>query len=205
VRRGDIDTLEGLGFFETEPYLTATSDIVALRVLEHQIGVQNEIAYVKFKGPFVLERMGHEDLIDAASWDALPPRAQSVLTRMLDELVERLLLVDAIAFEAPLAGTAGFEAWFEAQGVRDAQGRSLRELDLQTRLFKRPLSYLIYSEAFDGLPGYAKDYVYRRVASVLDGSDRSEAFAARSAEDRRAMRDILIATKPEFARYAAGG
>lgn len=205
VRRDDIDTLEGLGFFDAEPYLTAHSDIVALMVLEHQIGVQNRIAYVKFKAPFVLERTGHPGLIDAASWDELPPNAQGAVTRMLDALVERLLLVGAIDFAAPLEGTAGFETWFEAQGPRDAEGRSLRDLDLQTRLFEHPLSYVIYSDAFDGLPGFAKDYVYRRIAAVLDGSDRSEAFAGLSADERSALREILTATKPEFAPYAAGG
>ena len=200
VRLGNLDTLEGLAPLDIAPYRTNTSDIVALMVLEHQVSVQDQIAYVMFKAPFVLERTGHTDVVDAETWDALPPQAQTLLTRMLDELVDRLLLVDAIELDEPIAGTAGFEAWFESQGPRDEQGRSLRELDLQGRLFRRPLSYLIYSDGFDGLPGFAKDYVYRTLERVLDDSEQGEAFAGLTAEDRRALREILIATKPDFAR-----
>jgi hypothetical protein len=208
VRQGNLDTLEDFPPLDIAPYRTDTSDIVALMVLEHQVTIQDQIAYVKFKAPFVLERTGHGDLVDAATWDALPSDAQTILTRMLDELVDRLLLVDAITLDEPIAGTAGFETWFEAQGPRDEQGRSLRELDLQKRLFKHPLSYLIYSDAFDGLPGFAKDYVYRKLESVFDGSEQGEAYARITDEDRRELREILVATKPDFARVveaSAGG
>lgn len=61
----------------------------------------------------------------------------------------------------------------------DYRGRSLRELDLQTRLFKYRCSYMIYSPAFDGLPGEARSAVVaqlrERIAdpetlAVLDGT-----------------------------------
>ena len=37
-------------------------------------------------------------------------------------------------------------------GCGDVAGRSLRDFDLTTRLFKYPCSFLIYSPQFDGLP-----------------------------------------------------
>ncbi len=43
------------------------------------------------------------------------------------------------------------------------RGRSLRDFDLHTRIFKYPCSYLIYSEAFDAIPEPAKEYIYGRV------------------------------------------
>jgi hypothetical protein len=42
-------------------------------------------------------------------------------------------------------GVSSFAEEFAAAGPRDGQGRSLRDFDLQRRLFKHPCSYLIYS------------------------------------------------------------
>ena len=58
---------------------------------------------------------------------------------------------------------------FARRGPRDSKGRSLRDLDLKTRLFRYPCSYLIDSRAFDSLPAEVKDYVYRRLWEILDG------------------------------------
>jgi hypothetical protein len=98
-----------------------------------------------------------------------------------------------------MSGNSGFDAWFQKQGPRDPKGRSLRELDLRKRLFRYPLSYLIYSDGFEGLPGYAKRYVYTRIGEVLRGQDQSAPYAKLSEPDRRAMLEILTATKPAFA------
>ena len=199
AKRFNLDSVEGL--FNAEPYLRDTSDIVALMVLEHQVGVPNALTYVSFKAPAVLERMGLADAAEAESWDALPEQAQEMMPRMLDQLVDRLLFVDAITLDEPIAGSSGFDAWFEGQGPRNAQGRSLRDLDLQTRLFTYPVSYQIYSGAFDNLPGFARDYIYRRMADVLEGRDDSGRYAHIEAADRQALREILLETKPDFAPY----
>ncbi len=92
-------------------------------------------------------------------------------------------------------GTSKFSQEFTARGPRDKLGRSLRSFDLKRRLFQYPCSYLIYSRAFDALPVQAKDYIYRRLLEVLDGKDRSPAFAHLSAADRKAIREILNETK----------
>ena len=63
-------------------------------------------------------------------------------------------------------------------------------------MFEYPCSYLIYSEAFDAIPGPAKEYIYRRLFEVLSGRDQSSEFASLTGEDRRAILEILVATKP---------
>jgi hypothetical protein len=50
----------------------------------------------------------------------------------------------------------------------------LRELDLQTRLFKYRCSYMIYSPAFDALPGQAKTAVLTRLREVITDRDTIE-------------------------------
>jgi hypothetical protein len=66
------------------------------------------------------------------------------------------------------------------------------------------MSFLVYSEAFDGLPTEAKEQVFRRVWEVLSGVDRSEQFDHLSVNDRTAVLEILQDTKEEFARWVAG-
>jgi hypothetical protein len=111
-------------------------------------------------------------------------------------LVRYLLFANEAPLGEPVAGTSGFAEEFAARGPRDARGRSLRDFDLQRRIFKYPCSYLIYSEAFDAIPQPAKDYVYRRIFEVLTGREQGPEFASLSAEDRQAILEILVATKP---------
>ena len=84
-----------------------------------------------------------------------------------------------------MRGTSEFAEEFPTE-VPATRGRSLRDFDLQTRIFKYPCSYLIYSEAFDAIPGPAKNYVYRRLFEILSGGDTSPDFARLSAGGRTA-------------------
>lgn len=186
VRRGNLETLDGL--FDTAPYLTNRSDIVALLVFQHQMFIQNLITRVNFETRTALAR------------EPAPSEATAAkLREYLDQLANAMLFVNAATYTDPIAGNSGFDAWFEARGPRDDQGRSLRTLDLRTRLFAYPLSYLVYSDGFGALPDYAKSYLYDRFVAVLGGDDQSPAYAHLSANDRQAVMEILQATQPEFA------
>ncbi len=96
-----------------------------------------------------------------------------------------------------------FSQTFPRRGPRDSKGRSLRDFDLQKRLFKYPLSFLIYSRTFDALPDDARDRILRRVFAVLSGRDTSAKFAWLTAEDRRNVLEILRDTKPNLPGYFA--
>ena len=113
-----------------------------------------------------------------------------------EPLVRAMLFADEVALSSPIRGTSTFAADFEARGPRDARGRTLRDLDLQHRLFTYPLSYLIYSESFDALPDIVKTYVYHRFREVLSGNDSSMTHLSEA--QRRAILDILEDTKPDF-------
>jgi hypothetical protein len=81
-------------------------------------------------------------------------------------------------------------------GPRDNQGRSLRDFDLNKRLFRYPLSYMIYTQMFDAMPTLARDRVYQRLLEVLSGRDTNPKFAHLSATDGQAILEILHETKP---------
>jgi hypothetical protein len=99
-----------------------------------------------------------------------------------------------------VTGSTNFAADFSARGKRDSQGRSLRDFDLDTRLFKFPCSYLIYSAAFDGLPEEVRSPVVSRLVAILEGRDNASEYAHLTGEMRRQILEILCDTKPEFKR-----
>ena len=170
--------------FDTSKYLAATSDIVALMTLEHQTGFLNIAASVgaEFR----------------ASGDLALSEYQ--LDAEVDRLVSYMLFIDETALDAPIEGNSTFTKTFAKRGVHDRRGRSLRDFDLQKRMFKHPLSYMIYSTAFDGLPAAARQKIYRRLYDVLTGKV-TEGYEQRSPEERKEVLEILIQTKaglPEF-------
>jgi hypothetical protein len=116
-----------------------------------------------------------------------------------------MLFADEARLRERAAGTASFRAEFEAVGPKDPKGRSLRQFDLEHRLFRYPCSFLIYSESFDALPAAALDPLYKRLWEVLSGQDQSVAYASLSAGERREILEILIATKPSLPAYFRAG
>jgi hypothetical protein len=197
------------GLVDTSPYLTGHSDLVALMVLEHQTQTQNLITAAGYQAR--LGRYSDEGINKALGRpaDALSPSTERRVNSAADKLAAALLLSGEAKLTDPVAGTSGFAAAFPERGPRDRKGRSLRDLDLSTRLFKYPCSYLIYSESFDALPVPVKERVYRRLLDVLTGRDTSPAFAHLSPDDRRAILEILADTRPglpdEWRSAAAGG
>ena len=136
-------------------YPSASSDIVALMVFDHQGRAVN--------------------LLTLLGWQTRIAKAESRLeftTGELRDLVrdtaDYLLFVDEAPLTAPLEGTSGFGKTFSAAGRRDRRNRSLRELDLQTRLLKYRCSYMIYSPAFEALPGEARAAVIARMKQILE-------------------------------------
>lgn len=188
------------GLFDTAPYLTDTSDVVALLILEHQVYVHDLIVRASFKSRMLMEAQQPGAGLAGLSWEQLAPATRERMTGLLEPLVRGLLFSGAAPLPATAQGDAQFERSFVGRGPRGPQGRSLRELDLKTRLFKYPLSFLIYSEGFGELPPVVKSYVYRRIGEIMTGADQSAPYAHLSAADRAGVLEILSATNAEFAR-----
>ncbi len=184
--------------FDTRAYLTDSSDLVALMVLEHQTQGHNRITAASYQA-----RIG-------AAYDAGINQAlgrpegfvSETTTRRIDRAAEELVRYFLFAGEpkltAPVAGTTDFARQFAARGQRDGQGRSLRDLDLQTRLFRYPCSYLIETEAFAALPAPVKTRVFERLLAVLTADDPGPDFTHLTPELRRDILEILRATQPDF-------
>jgi len=151
------------GRFDPVHTLKPTSDIVALMTLEHQTGFINRL--------FALNM----HYTDAG----------------LEDLVATMTFANEVPLPGPVTGNSGFTADFAQRGPQDGKGRSLRTFDLKTRLFRYPLSYMVYSTAFGTLKPDIRDKLYRRLYETLKakGADGNDAIA------------ILAATKPGLPDY----
>jgi hypothetical protein len=180
-------------------YLTPHSDVVALLVLEHQTEMHNLIAKANLQTRVAL----HEEAeLNRELGRGADYRSETTWRRIRsigDPLVKYLFFSKEAPLTEKVQGTSSFAADFAKEGPRDPKGRSLRDFDLQKRLFKYPCSYLIYTKAFDALPETVKSYVYGRMHDVLTGRDYTRDFDHLNADDRQAIREILLATKPELA------
>jgi hypothetical protein len=191
--RGEPDAAEGqnvidlTGRFKLKPYPTRYSDIVALMVLEHQAGLHNRLARATLEGRIALHRNKDD--------------ADRVVRELGDEIVDYLLFRDEAKLTDQVQGTSAFSLDFPKRGPFDKKGRSLREFDLKSRLFKYPCSYLVYSDAFQKLPPPIKEHVLKRAYAILRGESGAKEFAHLSAADRDAIREILADTLPDRPAY----
>lgn len=175
-------------FFDVKKHLRPTSDIVALMVLEHQAKMHNYITRLNYETQLMTATYGHT----------------RYLTSQVNAFLRYLLFAEEAPVTAPIVGNAEYAQGFTAAGPFDAQGRSLREFDLKTRLFKYPCSFLIYSPAFDALPTVMREQLLQRLHAILTGADRDPQFAKLGNEERRAILEILRETKPNLPEYWKG-
>jgi hypothetical protein len=185
VAEGGKDWLTLEGHVDMRPYLAPGSDVVALMTLEHQARMTN-----------LITRIAWDTRIAVA--DGKLEASRDKINGEIEEMLPYMLFADETPITAPIQGSSTFTKTFPARGPRDKQGRSLRDFDLKTRLFRYPLSYMIYTPAFDAMPDYARDRIYRRLYDILTGTDKDAKFAKLTPEDRRAVLEIVRDTKPKL-------
>jgi hypothetical protein len=194
-RPGDLETTGAQNLtsletkLDTSAYLAPASDIVALMTLEHQTRMTNLIISASAQSR-ALQDTGETDVV-----------RNNRLNATIENLVRYMVFADEAALREPVKGVSTFTETFPRRGPRDRRGRSLRDFDLQTRLFRYPLSYMVYSEIFDRMEDTIRERVYQRLYDVLTGRDISPKFAKLTADDRRSVLEILRDTKPDLPAY----
>ena len=202
-----IDNADGVNVvdlkdrFKTSPYLTPHSDIVALMVLEHQAGMLNRLARAGMETRMALHYQREINKALGQPADEPSDSARSRIRSVGEAVVEYMLFGGETRLTDRIAGTSSFAADFAARGPRDSKGRSLRDFDLKTRLFRYPCSYLIYSRAFDSLPAEVKEYIYQRLWEILGGRGTGKEDPQLSSEDGTAIVEILRETKRDLPDY----
>jgi len=187
--------------FDVTPYMSVHSDIVALLVLGHQTRIHNLIISARETATDAMTEQ--EGRLRSMGRDAPESGMLEATSQRIDGAVDRLLRDMLFVREAPMPGpvlgTSGYAEEFASWGPHDTQGRSLRDFDLETRLFQYPLSFLIYSDAFDALPEVVLQRFYAGLVEVLEAVVPSEEYAHLDLPTRAAIVEILMDTKPDFA------
>ncbi|MCC9601849.1 hypothetical protein LOC67_14910 [Stieleria sp. JC731] len=175
------------GVIRTADWPTPHSDIVALMVLEHQVEMHNRLT----RADYAVRRAAFQQ--DEGKIDDEAYRA--ILDQSAEEILEYLLFCDETKLTSPIVSSNQFADEFSKRGPFDSQGRSLREFDLQSRMFRFPCSYVIYSEQFKRLEAPLLSEVLRKLDGVLSGADQRPKFDHLSSETRRDIQTILKETK----------
>ena len=195
----NVTSLEGR--FDVTAYPTPHSDLVALMMLAHQTHLHDLITRVNWEARLALNEQQSTNKALGAPADTWSDSTRHRIRNAAKTLLRGMLLTDETRLEAPVRGTSTFAQEFAAAGPKDSTGRSLRDLDLNRRMFRHPCSFLIYSEAFDALPKPALDFFYRQLWDVLTGKDKDDAFATLTKSDRDAVLSILRQTKTGLPSY----
>lgn len=176
---------------DTSPYLSPHSDIVALLVLQHQVRMHNVLTAASHSG-----RLTARDAVTMNRALERPPDFESDSTKRryasaAEKVIRALLFVGEPTLASPMRGTSDFTMEFSRRTPANSAAASLREFDLQRRLFRTPCSFLIDSESFKSLPPGVKSRVFERLATIVRGDDDSEEFSHLTAEHRQTIRSVL--------------
>ncbi len=203
--RAEMDTESGANiwklpdFVNADAYLQPDSDIVSLMVLEHQHTAHNALFAAYFSSTQTLYR----NRLMAKHFGYAPDELSDTTRRLLESQAERLLKVLLFCDEFPLEdfgieGNEAFQNAYAAGARRDSKGRSLRDLQLLTRVYKYRCSPMIYSSTFANLAPEFRVIVLDRLRNILDGhfisDEQAETFAHLRDSERARIKSILVET-----------
>ena len=135
--RNQVANLPSLtGLLNTEPYLSGSSDIVALMVLAHQTQMHNLITQTNYKTRLALYADASRNDRTATPSENISGAEREKFEEPAEELVRYLLFTNEAPLTGLVVGTSSFAQEFAARGPRDIRGRSLRGLRLANQDFQ---------------------------------------------------------------------
>ena len=182
----------------TLDWLTPYSDIVALMVLEHQTQMHNTFTRNNFAVRRAIFENQQSDKTNASD---LEKELAHEIESAAKDIVNYMLFLNEAPLTDEIKPSTRFDKVFADRGPASKRRRSLRALNLKSRLFEYPCSYMIYSHAFETLEPALRDQVYRRLWATLNNDESSDDFKHLSSKLRREILEIIRDTKtdlPEF-------
>jgi hypothetical protein len=183
-------------FFPVAGYPKAQSDIVALMVLEHQTSVQNVLTRSHHAAlrAMHMQRSLQKELGETVMEEPTGS-ARRIIDHCAEDVLDALLFKDEAALpDGGIEGDEAFQAAFTKTAPRAADGRSLKDFQLLSRLFKHRCSYMVHSITFQHLAPPLKQTVLGRLKDILQGRDTSARYSYLADSERAHIERILRET-----------
>ena len=180
-------------FFDTDPYPRKTSDVVALMVLEHQTSTQNVLtkAAHSTQRALYMQQSLQKELGEPVS-DVPSGTAARIVEHAVEDVLDALLFKDeAVLPKGGIEGGTEFVEAFAAGAPLSKSGRSLKDLQLLSRLFKYRCSYLVYGITFQNLPAQLKAPLIKRLRDIMTASEVDQRYAYLTDSEREHIHEIL--------------
>ncbi len=175
------------------------SDVVALMMLEHQVGVHNLLVEANLTTRATLHRHTEMQKAFGEPLDApLSETNERILQRLATRVLREMLYVEEVQVPGGIEGTGAFQAAFEKTRRKNAEGRSLRDFRLYERLMKYRCSHLIYSEAFATLPEEIRARILGQLHGILTKPADWPEFAHLGEAERGHILAIVRETVPDL-------
>ena len=205
----NLDTKKGANlkslaeYFDTSKYLRGDSDIVALMTLEHQVAMHSRLVEAAYD---VRSAISRQTALRAELGE--PPTSEFVgSTKVVaeshaDKVLKCLLFCNEAAMpDGGVDGGPAFQDAFRENRRPTREGKSLKDFQLLTRLFKYRCSYLIYSRSWDALPEKFRELLYQKLHAILTGPESVKGYEHLGSGERREIFEILRVTKPGLPDY----
>lgn len=173
-------------------YLRPTSDIVSLLVLEHQVKMHNLInaAAMNYRRSVYFMQTLNPDA------DPMEGSAGEIADGGAKDIVDYLFFKKEADLGDGVEGDPGFQQAFTKRFPKTQDGETLAEFRLYGRIFKNRCSYMVYSEAFKGMPVGLKQRVLARMKRVVAGKELGFEYLKES--ERKRIDTILSETLKDW-------
>lgn len=186
------------GYFDTSRYMRPDSDIVALMTLEHQVAMHSRLVEAAYDMRTAIHRQKslRKELGEPAT-EEFVGSTKVVADSHCEKVLKCLLYCDEAAMpEGGIDGGPAFQEAFRSNRKATKDGKSLKDFQLLSRLFKYRCSYLIYGRSWDALPDKFRELLYSRLYTILTAETPVKGYEHLSAGERRDILEILRETKP---------
>jgi hypothetical protein len=188
------------GHFNTSRYLRPDSDIVALMTLEHQVAMHSRLTEAAYdlRSAITRQKALRRELNEPET-DEFVGSTKTVAESHAQKVLQCLLFCgEAEMPDGGIDGSRDFKDAFRANRRTSPEGKSLKDFQLLTRLFKYRCSYLIYSAQWDALPERFRLLLYDRLLAILTATSPVRGFEHLGPGERTDILQILRTTKQDL-------
>lgn len=199
MRRGDapndgrsLAVTSLASFFDGGKYPRPDANVLPLLLFDHQIEAHNLIMEAIY-------RSRHAEYEAAKNGGVIPQPTREGTELAFARLVRYLLFAD----EVPLPGNGlipseDYKRDFMKGRRTNEGGLSLKDFNLNERLFSHRLSYMIYADSFEGAPLAFKEEVYERLWEILSPELPPSGYEYFEPGERSRIISIVRATKKDL-------